>query len=55
MRIMIPVSPGELLDKISILEIKSEKIKNTEKLKNVNYEKNIESEKALTNSSIYSS
>jgi len=39
MRITIPVSPGELLDKISILEIKSEKIKNHQKLKNVNCEK----------------
>lgn len=33
-----PMSVGELLDKITILEIKSEKIKDTDKLKNVNYE-----------------
>ena len=34
----IEVSHGELFDKLSILEIKSEKIKDEEKLKNVNYE-----------------
>ena len=33
-----PISVGELLDKITILEIKSEKIKDTEKLKNINHE-----------------
>lgn len=33
-----PMSVGELLDKITILEIKSEKIKDQEKLKNINYE-----------------
>ena len=32
-KILVEVSVGELLDKISILEIKKEKIKNTEKLK----------------------
>jgi hypothetical protein len=41
MRITVAISPGELLDKISILEIKSERIKEREKLKNVNYEKEI--------------
>ena len=33
-----PMSVGELLDKITILEIKSEKIKDADKLKNINYE-----------------
>ena len=37
-KIIIEVSIGELLDKISILEIKQEKIKNTEKLKFINNE-----------------
>ena len=36
--INIPISPGELLDKITILEIKSEQIDNEEKLANVNTE-----------------
>ncbi len=33
--IKIPVSPGELLDKITILEIKAERIQDKQKLKNV--------------------
>ncbi|TDR18478.1 DUF6165 family protein [Marinicella litoralis] len=33
-----PMSVGELLDKITILEIKAEKIKDVDKLKNVEYE-----------------
>jgi hypothetical protein len=33
-----PMSVGELLDKITILEIKSEKIKDEGKLKNINHE-----------------
>ncbi len=33
-----PISVGELLDKITILEIKSEKIKAADKLKNINHE-----------------
>lgn len=33
--IEVPVSPGELIDKISILEIKAERIKDPEKLKSV--------------------
>ena len=33
-----PMSVGELLDKITILEIKSEKITDEAKLKNINYE-----------------
>ena len=55
-KIIIEVSVGELLDKISILEIKKEKIKDTEKLKFINHEysilkdqlkKNIESDEKL--------
>ena len=38
MKFKIPVSPGELVDKITILEIKNKKIKNTEKLKLVKFE-----------------
>tara|TARA_Y100000994_G_scaffold104801_1_gene86435 strand:- start:42 stop:431 length:390 start_codon:yes stop_codon:yes gene_type:complete len=37
-KILVEVSVGELLDKISILEIKSEKIKDTEKLNFINDE-----------------
>tara|TARA_B110001450_G_C17223642_1_gene320493 strand:- start:116 stop:505 length:390 start_codon:yes stop_codon:yes gene_type:complete len=37
-KILIEVSVGELLDKISILEIKQGKIKDTEKLKFINEE-----------------
>ena len=40
-KILVEVSVGELLDKISILEIKKEKIKNTEKLKFINNEHSI--------------
>ena len=40
-KIIIEVSVGELLDKISILEIKKEKIKDTEKLKFINNEYSI--------------
>ncbi len=39
--ISTPVSPGELLDKITILEIKSEQIKDAEKLLNVKTELSI--------------
>jgi len=38
MEVNIPVSLGELLDKISILEIKSVKISNESKLKNIKKE-----------------
>jgi len=34
-QILIPISPGELLDKITILEIKSERIESAEKKANV--------------------
>ena len=40
-KILVEVSVGELLDKISILEIKQEKIKDPEKLKFVNTEHSI--------------
>ena len=40
-KIIIEVSIGELLDKISILEIKKEKIKNPEKLKFITNEHSI--------------
>ena len=40
-KILVEVSVGELLDKISILEIKKEKIKDSEKLKFINDEYNV--------------
>ena len=40
-KILVEVSVGELLDKISILEIKQEKIKNSEKLKFIDEEHSI--------------
>ena len=40
-KILVEVSVGELLDKVSILEIKKEKIKDPEKLKFINDEYNI--------------
>ena len=40
-KILVEVSVGELLDKISILEIKKEKIKDPEKLKFINDEHTI--------------
>ena len=56
-KILVEVSVGELLDKISILEIKKEKIKDPEKLKFINEEyeilksefnKNVKSDDRLT-------
>ena len=56
--IIVEVSVGELLDKISILEIKKEKIKDAEKLKFINneysilknqLEKNVKSDEKLNN------
>ena len=56
-KILVEVSVGELLDKISILEIKKEKIKDLEKLKFINYEysvlkdqlnKNVKSDEKLS-------
>ncbi len=40
-KIIVEVSVGELLDKISILEIKKEKIKDPEKLEFISYEHSI--------------
>ena len=40
-KIIVEISIGELLDKISILEIKKEKIKDAEKLKFINNEHSI--------------
>ena len=37
-RVSIPISYGELIDKITILEIKSQKITDAEKVKNVRHE-----------------
>ena len=57
-KIIVEVSVGELLDKISILEIKQEKIKDPEKLKFINNEhsilrdqlkKNVKSDDKLNN------
>ena len=57
-KILIEVSVGELLDKISILEIKQRKIKDSEKLKFINnehsilkdqLEKNVKSDDNLNN------
>ena len=57
-KIIVEVSIGELLDKISILEIKQEKIKDSEKLKFINnehsilknqLEKNVRSDEKLNN------
>ena len=57
-KIIVEVSIGELLDKISILEIKQEKIKDLEKLKFINNEhsilkdqlgKNVKSDDKLNN------
>jgi hypothetical protein len=35
---LVPISVGELMDKITILEIKSERIKNPSQLKNIMHE-----------------
>ena len=48
-KIIVEVSVGELLDKISILEIKQEKIKDTEKLKFINNEHSILKEQLAKN------
>ena len=56
-KILVEVSVGELLDKLSILEIKKEKIKDPEKLKYINdeykilkseFDKNVKSGDQLT-------
>ena len=57
-KILVEVSVGELLDKISILEIKKEKIKDPEKLRFINdeydvlkdqFNKNVKSDEKLDN------
>ena len=48
-KIVVEVSVGELLDKISILEIKKEKIKDTEKLKFINNEYDVLKDQLLKN------
>ena len=48
-KILVEVSVGELLDKISILEIKKERIKDPEKLKFINNEYNILNEQLKNN------
>ena len=48
-KIIVEVSIGELLDKISILEIKKEKIKDAEKLKFINNEHSILKEQLRKN------
>jgi len=57
-KIIVEVSIGELLDKISILEIKQEKIKDPEKLKYISdehsilkeqFDKNVKSDEVLDN------
>lgn len=42
--LLVPISPGELLDKITILEIKSERIDDKQKLANVRHELRLLSE-----------
>ena len=41
MELMTPVSPGELLDKLTILDIKSERIEDADKLANIALEKRL--------------
>ena len=53
-KILVEVSVGELLDKISILEIKKEKIKDLEKLKFINDEYKILKDQLNTNIKNYS-
>ena len=48
-KILIEVSVGELLDKISILEIKKEKIKDPEKLRFINNEHDVLKDQFLKN------
>lgn len=39
--LVVPISPGELVDKLTILELKTEYIKDPEKLNNINIEKEL--------------
>ena len=47
MKIEIPISAGELLDKLSILQIKKEKVQDSTKLKNINHEHDLLSNLSL--------
>lgn len=40
-RILIPISPAELIDKILILEVKAQRVTDSEKIKNINHELSI--------------
>jgi hypothetical protein len=51
MKILAPISLGELLDKITILELKAEYIKDSQKQANIQYELN-ELNQILSNSEI---
>ena len=51
--ISAPVSPGELIDKITILEIKQDRIKDVDKVKNVDLE--LELLESLWDGSVYQS
>ena len=48
MNIEIPISTGELLDKLSILEIKKDKVKDPTKLKNIKHEYDLLSNLSLS-------
>ena len=48
-KILVEVSIGELLDKLSILEIKQEKIKDTDKLEYINDEYSVLKEQLSKN------
>ena len=48
MNIEIPISTGELLDKLSILEIKKDKVKDLTKLKNIKHEYDLLSNLSLS-------
>ena len=39
--ILVPTAPGELIDKLTILRLKAEKITDTAKLANVRHEQNV--------------
>ena len=53
-KILAEISAGELIDKITILEIKKEKISNKEKLVEVNKELNSLNETFITNNNLIS-
>ncbi|MEY1557244.1 DUF6165 family protein [Yoonia sp. R2331] len=39
--ILVPIAPGELIDKITILRLKSERISDAAKLKNIHHERQV--------------